>query len=328
MLLSSGCQALALGESPVGLDFGKSFLEVLLRVFPFKGFADFVVYVLKLEYGFFQSLEIGIVVWRKELPLQNREKDLNLVKPTGMYRRMNLYCVGVPLRKAFHRGFSPVRRTIIRNPEHSTRRAVGLLLHDQVHQLAVGLYSRFLLADSEELGSMDIPSGEIGQGPLPLVFKLHKPWLMRHGTGADELSVSGLDTGLLVGTDDVVIRSQRNSLEKSEIEVQDTSGFFRKKRVPREQPAPMRPWLYSVGAEITPNRGYADGHQNPSKHCFSDNVGATQARKGESLSPGELTGESLDFHNALRGKKTAAFRSAVGPQDHPSGGSRTVSSTW
>ena len=35
----------------MGLDFRESFLEVILRVFPCEGFTDFVVQVLKLEYG-------------------------------------------------------------------------------------------------------------------------------------------------------------------------------------------------------------------------------------------------------------------------------------
>ena len=86
----------------MGLDFRERFLEVILRVFPCEGFTDFVVQVLKLEYGRLESFQIGEVVWRQDLALQDREEDLNLVEPTGVYRSMNLYGIRVPLGKAFY----------------------------------------------------------------------------------------------------------------------------------------------------------------------------------------------------------------------------------
>ena len=174
-----------------------------------------------------------------------------------------------------------MRRTIIRNPEDAPSRAIRLLLHNQIHKLVVGCYSRCLLADSEEFSPVDIPSGEIGQGAFSLVFKLHKPWLMRQGTDTDEFSVSGLNTGLFIGTDHVFIGPQGGSLENAEIEIQDASGPFCEERVPRKKPGPMRPRPYSVAVEITPNSGYADGHHDATHHCLSGDVGGTEARKGE-----------------------------------------------
>ena len=198
----------------------------------------------------------------------------------------------------------------------------------EVHQLVVGFYSRCCLADSEELGSVNIPSGKIGQGTFSFIFELHTPWLMRHGTDTDGLPVTGLDTGLFVGTDHVVIRSQGNSVENSEIEVQDTSRLFGEERVSREKPAPMHPRLDGVTVEITPNGGDAYGYHNASKHCLAGDVGVTETRKGKAQSDGKFTGESLDFHNALRGKKSAVCRTWVGPPGRPAVRNRTVCATW
>ena len=90
----------------------------------------------------------------------------------------------------------------------------------------------------------------------------------------------------------------------------------------------MHPRLYGVAAEITPDGGDADGNHNASNHCLAGDVGGTETRKGEAQSAGEFTGQSLDFHNALRGKKGAVFRTSVGPRDRPSLRDRNVSSTW
>ena len=118
-----------------------------------------------------------------------------------MYWGVDLYSIGIPLGKPFYRGFSSMRGTIIRNPEDTPCRPIRLLLHDQVHQLVVQCYSRCSLAYSQELGSVDVPSGNVGPGAHSVIFKLHQPCLMRPGTDTDGLSVTGLDTGLFVGTD-------------------------------------------------------------------------------------------------------------------------------
>lgn len=272
-----------------------------------------VVESLELEYSHFERFEVWEVIWRQDLALQHGEEYLNLVEPTGVYWGMDLYGVRIPLGKALDRGFTSMRGTIVRNPEDSPSRPIRLLLHDQVHQLVVGFYSRCFLTDSEELGSVDIPGGKIGPGAHSVVFELHTPWLMRHRTYADGFSVSSLDTGFFVSTDHVVIWPQGNSFEQSEIEVQDPSGFFCEKRVPRKKPTAMHPRLYRVAVEITPDGGNTDGHHNAAVHCLLDDVSDTETRKGEAQSLGEFTGESLDFHNALRGKKSAAFRTSVGP---------------
>jgi hypothetical protein len=140
-------------------------------------------------------------------------KYFNLVEPTGMSWRVDLYGVRIPLGKPLNRGFPSMRRTVVRNPENSSCGPIGFLLHNQIHDFAVGLYAGCFLANPEELGSVDIPGGNISPCAHSFVFELHKPRLMRYGTDADGLSVTSLYTGLFVGTDCVVIGSQGCSVE-------------------------------------------------------------------------------------------------------------------
>jgi hypothetical protein len=283
---------------------------------------------LKLEYGRFKAFKVWEVIWSEDLTLENGEEDLNLVEPTGVNRSMDLYGVGVPLGQSTDGGFPLMRGPIVGNPEDSLCRAIGLLLHDQIYKLVVGFYSRFRLADTEELGSVNIPSAKICQRAFSLIFKLHTPWLMRPRTDTDEPSMSGLDTGLFVRTDHVVTWPERNTVKDSEIEVQDTSGLFGEERVSWEEPTPMCPWPYRVLVEIAPNSGYADGYHNAAQYSLSGNVGRTETRKGETQSAGEFTSEGLDSRNNLRGKNSAACRTWVAPPSHRDVRRKTACATW
>ncbi len=180
--------------------------------------------------------------------------------------------------------------TVIRNPEDTSRRPIRLLLHNQVHQPMEGLYSRCFVTDSEELGSVHIPSDKISPCAHSVIFKLHESWLMRHGTDADDLSVTGLDAGFFVGADHVIIWSQRDSIEQSEIQVQDGGRSFSEQRVPRKKPTPMHPRLDGVTVEITPNGFDAYGNHNAAKYCLARDVRVTETRKGEATFDGKFAG--------------------------------------
>lgn len=190
--------------------------------------------------------------------MQYGEEYLDLVEPTGVYRSVDLYGIRVPVSKPLHRTFAAMGGTIISNPEDSMCRPIRFLSHDQIDQLVVSFYTGRSLADPEELGSVDIPSGNIGQGPFSFVFELHASWVMQHGASGDSLSVASLDTGLFVGADHVVIWPQRNTIEESIIQVQNAGSLFCEKRVARKKPAVMAPRLYGITVEPTPDRSNAN----------------------------------------------------------------------
>ena len=244
-----------------------------------------------------------------------------------MYRGMDLYSVGIPLGKPFYRGFPSMRGTIICNPEDAACRPIGLLLHNQVHQRVEGVYPCCILADSEELGSVDVPGANIGQGALSVIFELHSSWLGWHGTCINGFSVTGLDACLFVGADHVIVWFQRDSLKELEIQVEDTSRLFCEERVPRKKPTPMHPRLDGITVEITPNGLDAYGNHNTPEHCLAGDSGVTETGKWKPQFDGKFAGESLDLHNALRGKKSAVVRAPAGHPDHPPLPNRTVSAT-
>jgi hypothetical protein len=76
-----------------------SFLQVIFDILPLEGFGDLFVEVLKFEYSRFEGLRVREVVWREDLALQYGEEYLDLVEPTGVYGRVDLHGIRIPLRQ-------------------------------------------------------------------------------------------------------------------------------------------------------------------------------------------------------------------------------------
>src|SRR5260370_12729518 len=74
-------------------------------------------------------LQAGEVVRGQDLPLDDREVDLHLIQPTGMYGRMDQDRLTVGLPQSSYRRLTAVRGAVIHDPEDSTGRPVGLSPH-------------------------------------------------------------------------------------------------------------------------------------------------------------------------------------------------------
>ncbi len=85
--------------------------------------------------------------------------------------------------------------------------------------------------------------------------------------------------------------------------------------------------LDGISVEITPDRLNSYGNHQTSNHGLGVYIGMTETGKRKSESAGYFAGQSLDLHNALRGKKSAVCRTWEGPPGHPVVRRRTVSST-
>jgi hypothetical protein len=69
-----------------------------------------------------------------------------------------------------------------------------------------------------------VPRGEIRQGPAAQVVELHQAraaWTGRHGA---MVAAEGLQLGLLISADDVLVRAQAPALEGAGVEVQRSAG--------------------------------------------------------------------------------------------------------
>ena len=85
---------------------------------------------------------------------------------------MNLNGIGIPLGETFHRGAAAMRGAIIGDPKDPICRTVRLLLHDVIDQVVIGVNPARVSAQAEEFSPVHVPSGEVGQCALALVFEL------------------------------------------------------------------------------------------------------------------------------------------------------------
>jgi hypothetical protein len=112
------------------------------------------------------------------------------------------------------------------------------------------------------------------------------------------LSPAGLDAGLLVGAQNVIVRRERHALPDTFVEIENPSGFFDKSKIARKNPTAEAPWTERVAAESTPQGRAADfGHDPFGQHFAADfRQGKTQKRQTETRR--EFAGQCLNLDDA------------------------------
>src|SRR5204862_2282909 len=94
-----------------------------------------------------------------------------------------------------------------------------------------------------------------------LVVDAHEPgqpWWQR-GVAA----TPGLDGGLLIAGDDVVVGAEEFALPRSGVEVQDPPGLDGEVGIPGEDPRPVPPGSDRVAAKPPAHRGRGDVRHDP-----------------------------------------------------------------
>ena len=112
----------------------------------------------------------------------------------------------------------------------NTRRArgVGLGGHDLVDQCGERFDAGGGGAVADHVGVVDVVGGQVGQGAAAAVLELdpHRP----SGRARRRLGVApaaGLEPGLLIGADHVVVGAERLAVAGAGVEVQHPGGFGR-----------------------------------------------------------------------------------------------------
>lgn len=108
--------------------------------------------------------------------------------------------------------WATMRAAAFDDPEDPPRRGVRLLAHDLVDESPERGDPRGRLAASEDLGPMDVRGGEIGERP-PRTYSMLDPAGpsgCRRQRGMDPRA--GMDRGLLVSADDMLVRPERLAL--------------------------------------------------------------------------------------------------------------------
>src|SRR3990172_3967698 len=143
----------------------------------------------------------------------------------------------------------------------------------------VGLDSRRGPAQPEHLGPANVPRRHIGQRPATLVFKLDPSDSPRSGSLSFRHPFAGLDAGLLVGADHVIIRAQSLAFPNPLVQVQHSTGLLRKPLVAGKNPTAIRPRADGVGTQPPPPRASADRSDDATPDRLSGDLGATEPRE-------------------------------------------------
>ena len=249
--------------------------------------------------------ERGKIVGREYFSLQDGEIDFNLVDPAGMNGSVDQKSVGPSGSNAFHGFLTAMSRAVIHDPENTLSRLVGLAPHHFRDEPVGGSNAAFLFTVSEELGTMDVPSRQIGPSAFPEILMLRP-----HGSAGDSrptglLTASRLNTSFFIRGDDELRTMQGFSLPDSSVEIENASGFVGEVRIPRKDPTSMLPRTNGVGTEPTPECGAADlGDDALSDHLLAD-IGQGQARERQPEAMRQLTGERLLLVRRRWGEKRA-----------------------
>src|SRR5262249_6505738 len=193
-------------------------------------------------------------------------------------------------------------RAVIHDPENTLSGFVGLAPHHLRDEPIGGSNATFLFPVCEELGTMDVPSRQIGPSAFPeiLMPDPHGPAGGSRQTGL--LTGSRLNTGFVIGGDDELRTMQGVPLPDAGVEIENASGFASEVRIPRKDPTLMLPRTNGVGTEPTPECGAADlGDYAVSDHLLAD-IGQGQPRERQPQAMRQLTGERLYLHDDAGGK--------------------------
>jgi hypothetical protein len=203
---------------------------------------------------------------------------------------------------------SPVRGAVIGNPKYSFSRTIWFLCHHKADKLMKRFNAGLLCADPKDFSTMNIPACNISLSSVPYILGFDLPIATRpRGTGLG-YSFPGLDGGLFVCRDYMIIRTKELSLPDAMIEIKDFGCLFGKIRITWKYPASITSRLNSIGAQPAPDRGSTDRGGNTSVHCFLSDIRMTQPGKGKVSDSGQFTGQGLDLHDHLRGKNGPVSR--------------------
>src|SRR6266542_195938 len=229
----------------------------------------------------------------EDLALEDREVDLDLIDPAGVDGRVDQEEVGVAGTDALDRLLALVGGAVVDDQEDPSGGAVEVDRHDLVDQAHEGLDAGLELDATEGDAQSDVPGGEVLDGAGPRVVALDVARLARTTglarSGSGHTAQAGLDAGLLVGADDVVIGPQGVALEDELVEVQDHLDLGHEVGIARVHPARVLPGLERVGLEDALDAADAD-RDSFTGDDLPDAGGAVPAQ-GQAALAGQLAGD-------------------------------------
>jgi hypothetical protein len=161
---------------------------------------------------------------------------------------------------------------------------------DKAHE---GLDAGFELDAAEGNASADIPGGEVLDGARPRVVALDVAGFTRTAglarAARGHPTLAGLDAGLLVGAEDVVVGAQRAALEDELVEIQDHLHLGHEVGITRVHPARVAPGLEGVRLEDALDAAQADLDPLAGDHL--PDAGGEVPTQGQAALAGKLAGD-------------------------------------
>jgi hypothetical protein len=317
----------SLGEVVFGFEFGEESGEVAAREGPLERLGGAFVVSLEAEEAVADLIERGEIVWGKDLSLDDREVDLDLVEPARVNGSMDQDKVRPGGAKAVGSALTAVRGAVVDDPEDTLGTAIWSLRHDLIHQPIEGGDAVTLFASAEDPGAVNVPGSQVGPGAAPRVFVFDVHRLLGTWGQGVMLAQAGLDAGLLVGGDQVVLGAQGSAVPVPLIQVQNPTGLGGEVGITREDPAAMTPWAKSIAAQPPPQSRSADlRDQSFGDHLTLDfSEGESRKRQPEPMR--ELTDQGLYVDDDAGGKSGLEPRLVVALRGRESGLQRIACAT-
>jgi hypothetical protein len=298
---------------------GHEFIQVFAGEGPLERSGRLFIALLETQQSVLQLSQRAEIVGRENLALHDREINLDLIEPAGVYRSVDGNNRGPAGLEALDAPLAAMRGAIVENPKDVLGRPIGLLTHHFPDEVIERLDAALLDTAAEHFGPTDIPGGEVDPGPFSLVFALHPgrfPWA---GRKRAVQAVTSLNAGLFIGGEYVIPRSQGLSLPGALIEIEDGASFLHEQRIARKNPGSIPPRTDGIFAEPAPNRRPADFRHPSLFEDFLPDVGEGEARQRQPQSMRQFTGESLYLNDDGGGKSGPCARREVRPRGRADG---------
>jgi hypothetical protein len=204
------------------------------------------------------GFQVGKVIGREHLPLDDRDVAFHLVQPTGVDRGLDHLDAGVDLMPPVLRRVTARRRAVVHDPEQAFGRMIRCLRQHLVHQAAKRLDAGRRFTPAHHVSPADLPGRELWPGATAfvLVFEAHRS--ARGGRQGRVTADAGLDARLLVGTEKVVLGAKGRALPGARLHVQNRSGLLGDVRIPGQDPVLVPPGLDGIGRQHPPHRAPTD----------------------------------------------------------------------
>ena len=198
------------------------------------------------------------VIRGEDLSLNDRKVNLNLIEPTRVGWSVDEDGVRPLGAETVGSFLTPMSGAVVHDPEAAPCGLVGLLAHDFADEAIHRRDAILELASTEDLGAMDVPSGQVDPGTPSKVFVFNPRWTIRGGRQSRLFRVSSLDTRLFVGGEDKFVSAQWGTLPNALVQIEDGTGFVGEIGITRKDPASMLPRTQGIAIEPAPQRSSAD----------------------------------------------------------------------